>query len=223
MKKQRNGSIFISHASADNKDKKIKRLCEILEQYYPVFCSSVPKSSISIGSRLFNKINTNITNCSKFIAIITDNYLRSPYCLYEFSVARYLNKMIIPIFSGDDAELKMRSLADKDVVNLIASEDREICVDAAEKLLKSLKLPDQDKENISAILQKIALATSVKPYIGMTQDDYDKVLKYCSEVGIEKIAKGALYTNDEIKRRFATAKKIYFLSTTGAGDRKSVV
>ncbi len=222
VKKQRNSSIFISHASADNEDEKIKRLCEILEQDYPVFCSSIPKSSISIGSRLFNKINKNIANCSKFIAIITDNYLRSHYCLYEFSVARYLNKVIIPIFSGDDTELKMRSLSDKDVVNLVVSANMETCIDAAEKLLKSLKLPNRDKENIAEILRKISLATSIKPYIGMTQYDYDKVLKYCAEFGIEKIAKGALYTSDEIKRKFATSKKIYFLSTTGAGMLKSV-
>ncbi len=220
--KQRSGCIFVSHASADNKDKKIKKLCDILEQYSPVFCSSVPKSSISLGSRLFNKINKNITDCRKFIAIITDNYLRSQYCLYEYSVARYLKKTIIPIFSSEEVELKMRALADKDVVNLIANNDKEICLDAAEKLLKTLKLSNQNKENIAAFLQKLALTTSAKPYIGMTQNDYNKVLRYCDEVGIVKIGKGALRSGDEIKSKFATAKKIYFLSTTGAGLLKSV-
>lgn len=222
QKTKRCGSAFVSHSSADNKDNKIKNLCDILEQYYQVFCSSVPRTGISIGSQLFNKINKNINDCNVFIAIITDNYLRSQYCLYEFSIARYLKKTIIPIFSCAKVENKMRALADKDVVNLIVDNDKDKCLEAAEKLIKSLKLPAQHKEDFAEILQRIAFTSSTKPYIGMTQDEYNKILRYCNEVGIKKIGKGSLYTGDEIKQKFSSAKKIYFLSTTGAGLLKSV-
>ena len=76
-------SVFVSHASADNLgSKKIDVLYKILEVNYKVFCSSVPKSGISYGNRLFKTINDNIQNCDIFLAVITDNYLRSAYCLY---------------------------------------------------------------------------------------------------------------------------------------------
>lgn len=215
--------IFISHASADNKeDKKIDKLFGVLEQCYKVFCSSVPKSGISYGTKLFNAINGKIKNSNIFIAIVTDNYLRSAYCLYEFCIARYLQKRIISIFANEDVELKLNSLQNKDLVSLIANLDKSENDDTAKKIIKSLKLPEKSKDLIIEILQAIANTKCDRPYIGMSQIEYKQILEYCNKEGIDRFGKGQIFNKDLIIQKISKARKIYFLSTTGAGLFKTL-
>lgn len=216
-------NIFVSHATADNQDGKyIDKLYKTLENRYKVFCSSVPKAGISYGKKLFKTINDNIKNCNIFVAIITDNYIRSAYCLYEFCIARFLQKKIISIYANKNVESKMAPLQDKDIVSLVANCDIKVCYQDSEKLCKGLALHQEHKEQIANILLGIAKTKSLKPYFGMSQAEYQQVFSYCDNEGIERFGKGQIFDKQTINEKFATAKKIYFLSTTGAGLFKTI-
>ena len=79
-------SIFISHASNDYDATEMNdNLCELLKKKYYVECSS---QTVMQGF-LHDEINKKIARCDVFFALITENYVRSPYCLYELSVASY--------------------------------------------------------------------------------------------------------------------------------------
>ena len=216
-------AIFVSHASADNngKDTLVDNLYEILQGNYKVFCSSVPKRGIPFGKKLFQTLNNNLHNCNIFVAVITDNYIRSGYCLYEFCVARYLNKKILSIYANSDLVSKMETLQDKDIVSLIANQNTKNNGKDAEKLISTLKLPKEKLNKISAFLDNLSLAKSDKPYFGMSLDEYKRILTYCNEEGIERIFKGHTPSQEVIKH-FSNAKKIYIVSTTGAGLLKTV-
>lgn len=219
----KSNSVFVSHASADNKrSKNIDRLYKVLEMNYKVFCSSVPKSGISYGNRLFKTINDNIKNCNIFLAVITDNYLRSAYCLYEFCIARYLQKRIISIFANDAVEEKMLALQNKEVVSLVACVENESNDIDADKLVRTLSLPDRSKEELVFFLQELAMAKSEKPYIGMSKEEYKQILDYCCSEGIERFGKGAAFDKEVLAEKFSMAKRIYLLSTTGAGLLKVI-
>ena len=99
---QREKKVFISHASIDNQGTKVvERLQQILENNgHDVFCTSVPRRGIFYGKKLFKEINRNLDLSDFFVAIITDNYVRSVYCMYEMSVARYKGLTFIPIFAN---------------------------------------------------------------------------------------------------------------------------
>lgn len=216
-------SVFVSHASADNLgSKKIDVLYKILEVNYKVFCSSVPKSGISYGNRLFKTINDNIQNCDIFLAVITDNYLRSAYCLYEFCVARYLQKRIISIFANTTVEEKMLSLHNKDVVNLVACVEYDANDVHADKLIKTLSLPDKSRAELLLFLHELATAKSKKPYIGMSKEEYKQILDYCYGEGIERFGKGAAFDKEVLVEKFSMAKRVYLFSTTGAGLLKTI-
>ena len=78
--------IFISHASKDFDATGMKdNLCDSLRKKYDVVCSTEK----GMQGFLHDEINKEIARCDVFFALITENYVRSPHCLYELSVARY--------------------------------------------------------------------------------------------------------------------------------------
>ena len=97
--------IFISHASVDafeggllhNSLHKVKNalirsfatsnLDENLKEKL-IFFSSIPRNGLEAGDRIFDTITDKILNAEIFIAIISDNYLRSPYCIYELCLSK---------------------------------------------------------------------------------------------------------------------------------------
>lgn len=218
--------VFISHASVDNKGnyKVAEQLATILEaNNYEVFCSSVPKKGISFGKRLFKTINAKIDNCNFFIAIITDNYLRSTYCLYELSIARYKGLTIIPIISNGLVERKCASLLDNEIVKLVLSSEKDGNRVHVKQLLETLELGNQSEEAINNLLSKISLIGSMgKPFIGMTKDEYDCVFAYCEKEGITKLTNGYVYNPQVMRQRIKTAQNVYLVSTTGAALLKSI-
>lgn len=80
--------IFISHSS---KDKEVA-LClkDFLERMnreeISVFCSSA-SGAIKIGDDFVKAIEKELDDSDQFIALVSDNYIRSPYCMIELGYA----------------------------------------------------------------------------------------------------------------------------------------
>ena len=91
--------IFISHCSSDKElFNKYKELFDF-DKKKGFFYSSSPETGIESGNELMRTINKEVSNCDTFVALITENYVRSIYCLYELNIATYLvskKRKIIP-------------------------------------------------------------------------------------------------------------------------------
>ena len=92
--------IFISHCSSDT-----DFINEYLDIFAPskkdkVFFSSSPETGIDTGGEIVRTINKRIEECDKIVCIITENYVRSAFCIYELNIATYLankKRTIVPI------------------------------------------------------------------------------------------------------------------------------
>lgn len=83
--------IFISHCSEDGKViEKLVSIWKACGTDITLFYSSNPETGVAAGDGLLNRINGEIEQCDYFVPIITENYVRSLYCIYELSVAMYL-------------------------------------------------------------------------------------------------------------------------------------
>ena len=221
-KKQKSkGLVFISHATIDNKELKVAdQIQSIFERNgYKVFCSSVPKRGISIGKQLFKEMNKNLEGCTLFFAIITDNYVRSPYCLYELCIARYLKKKIYPVLSSTLVEARIMSLLDKDIVNLKATKEN------AMNRCDELGLDEKESyKDFAKFLEDVGnVSRSTRPYIGMLPEEYKNILYYCDKEGIKKFGQGKnAYDSDNMDERIKNAKTVYVITTTGASLFKSL-
>ena len=87
--------IFISHSS---KDKKVALLLKsFLERMnrdeISVFCSSF-LGAIKIGDDFVKAIEKELNDCDQFIALVSDNYAHSTYCMIElgFAYARLVHE-----------------------------------------------------------------------------------------------------------------------------------
>ncbi len=111
-------NYFINHSTRD-KDI-ISPLCKALEENAKeedktnIAFSSIAEKGTKGGDSLMPWINKNLEESDIFIAIITENYVRSQYCLYELNIALYLYskekiKKIIPICSNENIYLKYKT------------------------------------------------------------------------------------------------------------------
>lgn len=220
----------------------IEKLTEVLKKKYSVLCSSVPRAGIPAGELLHEQIDNGIEGCKVFLAIITDNYLRSPHCLYELCLARYLLKetketkgtkgtkgTVIPIYSNEHARENISKIANAEWRSIdlkgkpVSENDLEELMKSLEPLLNKGEQPLIEKDSLRSVLNAIAkIKVAEIPPVGMSNDEFDNLLKYCQEEGITKFKKGAVYSPDEMKKKFSQAKTVYIVSTTGAGLLKTM-
>lgn len=213
--------IFISHSTADKKVLKGKNGFEsiLINNHYDLFFSSNPKHGTNHDKSLFQQLDENIKKCQYFIAIITENYYRSYYCLYEMSIARYKNKKIIPIFSSISTKEKSHELLNHDVISIIASQSDKNNSIAAETLCYSLKIKlDSNEIHIfQNLLKRLSRPPkSQKPFIGMSKDEYLSIFGYCEKNGITKFGTGQIYEDQEIQNHIIGAKQVYIIAITGS-------
>ena len=91
--------IFISHSTED--EKLIKIFVEFLMlgmgiEQKEVFCTSYSETLLT-GENFIDAIRQGMKDCEVTFLIITDNYLKSPFCLAEMGAAWGLGKKIIPL------------------------------------------------------------------------------------------------------------------------------
>lgn len=217
--------IFISHTKADYEKTRMESLlCDILEKDYEVFCSSNPNEGIKSGKKLHQEMDRQLKECDIFMAVVTENYLRSPHCLYEMSVARFLNKEDpIIIYANNHIMKRIGNIADPEWISINLNNDEDI-IEGKQRIISSLTINNElQKENIEDFLRLVAtITTSSRTFVGMEENMYNDILDYCQKEGIIKFRNGQVYTKEEMISKFAQAKKVYIVSTTGAGLLKTI-
>lgn len=210
--------IFLSHSGSD-KDI-VTKFCELLdEKSYDFFYSSRAETGVKIDESILQTITKNINKCKKFIAIITPNFLRSSYCLYELSVAisRKLSRKDIKIIAISTQDLirgRIESLLPLDNLFLdIGDKDNR-----TNHLSQGLKFRKSKKEidNVLGELNEYCIKNSTRPLIGMTKNEYESVMKYCESKRIIALREDSI-PDTKLNEHIANAKEIIILSTTGAG------
>lgn len=101
---------FISHCS-DDLESIVKQLDILLSKHfskekYSFFCSSTSSNSLLPGTDVGEELKKKLKESKCMIAIVTDNYLRSPISLTELSVKWFSgdNSSIIPLFFSSEGE-----------------------------------------------------------------------------------------------------------------------
>lgn len=217
--------IFISHTKTDYELTQMESLlCGMLDKDYTMFCSSNPQKGIKSGKKLHEEMNRQLSECDVFMAVVTENYLRSPHCLYEMSVARFLKKQnLVIIYANDNIMKRINNIADPEWISINLNNEEAIR-EGGQRMMDSLGLAGElQQNNIINFLGLVAkITSSSRTFVGMSDDMYNNVLDYCQKEGITKFRNGQTYTKDEMISKFALAKKVYIVSTTGAGLLKTL-
>lgn len=206
--------IFISHCTADKAI--VDRLRTLLFFYGcdsdDVFCSSAAESGISGGKTLYGVLNEKLRECDLFILFGTSNYLRSVYCVYEVSVARYLGKKVLPLVYDDVAYAELVKIVGNEIVFVRMGEE-----DAHAKLRKVLSETFGAKEGEMEECLRFAScrqASEKLPFLG-SGHAYADIVEYCETFGIVRFRNSVLDARD-LKKALSSARSVKILSTTGA-------
>lgn len=220
--------IFISHCSADSAVvEKMVQVWKAASFGAELFYSSDPKTGIAAGDGVLNRINQEIQQCDVFVPVITENYVRSLYCVYELSTAMYLHttagKKVVPCCAGAgqyDALESIFSAADLLYIDAHSPQAADLFLESFPEL-KQGNVQDL-RERIQSFLQVLAASCeSQRPYIGMSQQQYSRVLGYCEQHGIDEISNVPL-PSAETKAHVKCAREVVVFSTTGAGLLKMI-
>ena len=209
-------NIFFSHSADDAP--LVVEMVEILSvESVQSFYSSAPETGVLAGEGIMARINKEITQCQLFVPIITENYVRSQYCMYELSVAAFLqaqNKLkIIPIVNNQNTYNRIGTILKQFDLLYISAEDPK----APRIFLQAFSWVNTEKiVQVATVLEKLAEQTkSKRPYIGMPREQYADILEYCETYGIRQF-KNTTLPMDMIKKKIAEAEEMIVLSTTGA-------
>ena len=207
--------IFISHCSSDKElFNKYKELFDF-DKKKGFFYSSSPETGIESGNELMRTINKEVSNCDTFVALITENYVRSIYCLYELNIATYLvskKRKIIPIVVNDSVFERVKpTLEHLNLIYLNATNKDEFIY----RFMNLFSISSSEKEMVEQFRQEFATqTTSKRNYIGMDKDFFNNVTSYCEEHHIKSLS-NSTKDNDTLIEKCRKAKEITILSTTG--------
>ena len=212
-------NIFFRHSTADAGI--AQSLVDILKRNAPAmipFYSSNPETGIAGGEGIMSRINRAITECTLFVPVITENYVRSMYCIYELSVAAFLQEQgklrIIPLASSQELYGRVSSILQQfDLLYINAQEEI-----APRIFCQTFEWVSEDQ--IPEISSAMGLLSDFdidyeKAYVGMPAQTYANILKNCDTYGIIRFTNTTL-PSQELKDRVARAKELILLSTTGA-------
>ncbi len=214
-------NLFLSHAGADGEI--IEPLCHILKKRQDnkeIVFSSLAETGTRGGDELMPWINQNLEQCEIFVAVITENYVRSLYCMYELNLAIYLYAQkrlskIIPICSSENVYRKIEKLlAPYGLIYLNASDPEK----ASDIFLYTFSLSAEEIciDRVREVMRAIASKQSNSPYIGCTAEEYGQYISYCEEQKIRKIQDQSLPI-EEVRRNLLNCNEIVIFATTGIG------
>ena len=179
-------NIFLSHAGAD-KDI-ITELCKILEKSNRkgsenIVYSSLAKTGAQGGDILMPWINKKLERCEVFLVVITENYVRSLYCMYELNLALYLYskrkiKKFIPICSNMNVYHKVENLLSSyGLVYLIASGN-----DKKKDLIIEEKAQAKDEETDVTLKENSEVQEDVSASIKDQECNCDAIDEFNKEI-----------------------------------------
>ena len=217
---------FISHCS-DDLESIVKQLDEILSNHfskekYSFFCSSTSSNPLLPGADVGMKLKKKLKESKCLVAIVTDNYLRSPISLTELSAKWFTcdNTSIIPLVYSSEGEKYFRQKFISNLVFLNAMDSSRSRINA-ELMLKCLKENGFEPIDENIFLDELTYffrncrqSTSTRPFIG-SGDVYQNINLFCAEKGIKQLTSGVI-THDVVIKQLAGKKEIFFVMTTGS-------
>ena len=215
--------IFISQCHSDKAlvQQLQSTLNEIfgLDQY--TFFNSQQGGNGTVGMELNKALKDNLDSSFAMIAVITDNYMRSAFCIAELTYFLFNEKQVLPLVFSDSAyhfyteDLKQ---AGRPCIDLRSSTDR--MAEAREfisfftKRNISFLHPDSVLDEVLSLFQSLHPVASTRPYLG-SADVYDHINRYCYEHGIRQISSDNL-DSKELTDHLKPCQEIYLLATTGS-------
>ncbi len=207
--------IFFSHCSEDKEITwQIVTLLRDTQKKVKPFFSSDPDTGVGAGENLMECINREIKQCDLFIPVVTENYLRSIYCMYELSLAVFLKLEIVPLVASRALYEKLGKIVGNNILFIDASSH-----DGARIFANRFQIAQAVPQIEKILAQLAAQVRSLRPYIGMNADEYAKILQYCDTQGVKRL-QNATMPAEEIKRKVRAAKELVLVSTTGDGVLK---
>lgn len=211
-------NIFFSHSTADAGA--VQTLVDILNSTPNAmvpFYSSNPETGIAGGEGIMSRINRAIMDCALFVPVITENYVRSLYCMYELSVAAFLQEQgklrIVPIAADAEVYSRVSSILQQfDLLYINAREDiapRVFC--QTFDWVRETHIPEI-ADALAALSHGCVLR---RPYAGMPEQTYHGILEYCETYGVRQF-KNTTLPSHLLKEKVSQAKEVILLSTTGA-------
>lgn len=197
--------IFVSHRST-NKD-----IADMLVDFFSgtgisrdaIFCSSLPGNDID--ERISGEVKEALKNSVVNIAILSQDYYESAYCLNEAGILWYEDTPVIPIAlpeidSGNmygflNSEYKLRRLdCDTDVsyiYDIVAEEVSAPHIKASTITYENNKLRERYVKYLKTreVQQKIPTASITDVISEITTDDERIVLYYILQKSVRKVAK----------------------------------
>lgn len=217
---------FISHCS-DDKEEIVAPLMKLLSAHYPndcrFFCSSVPETALRLGVGLGSGLKQELKESNCMIAIMTDNYLRSPISLVELSAMWYRSddiEQILPIvFTPLGADFLQKSFVARPIY--LDATTAELAVQNSVQLIASLEKSGFSPLNsallqteLNAFFQTLRRRPSARPYIG-SGETYENINRYCAAHGVTQIQDGPADRNT-IVQKLTGKQTLYFVMTTGS-------
>lgn len=170
-------TIFISHSS---KDRKLAEIwCEFLQigmgvPREDIFCSSLNRA-IATGEDFIRTIKEHMDGCQMVIALITEEYLSSKFCLMELGAAWMLNSNLCPLLGGnvDYSNLDNTPLKSIQMRKILSEED--ICDIYSEmsenKLISKLNIGEFHRR-LPEFMKKVRENTGEEEYIIPDKEGY---------------------------------------------------
>lgn len=217
---------FISHCS-DDLESIVKQLDILLSKHfskekYSFFCSSTSSNPLLPGTDVGDELKKKLKESKCMVAIVTDNYLRSPISLTELSAKWFSgdNSSIIPLVYSSEGENYFKQDFISNLVYLNTMDTKRSRINA-ELMLKCLKENDFIPFNESDFLDELTnffevckQNTSNRAFIGSGYI-YQNINSFCENKGIKQLSSGVI-DSKIVRKNLAKRKEIFIVMTTGS-------
>ena len=209
--------LFISHCSDDASV--ISEFRNLIESRiespqdadYKVFYSSKYEEGVGSGNDIITEINQNISDSDLVILIASPNYVKSMYCLYEMSCAKFLNKTIIPIVSNQDIYNELVKILGN-MLFIMPYKNKEWFTQLIFVIEKALEIVIK-KDNLKSNGEVKLSEQNARSYIG-AESLYKDTIEYLKKNCIIAFS-GTSMSGSKICEKLRGANTIYIYSTTG--------
>lgn len=197
MKVKENIKIFISHASVD--EPVVKDFVELLESgigIHPknIFCTSIKGQGIRPGVDFKSSIRKNLDDATTVIALISENFYNSPFCMCELGGTWIQAKDLIPILLPPLQYRDLKAVLDGiQALKIHSSEDLDELRDELAERLKIKPYPtprwndrrDRFLKNLPDKLKALPSSPTISrkkfEKVIKTLEEYKQALKECEE------------------------------------------
>lgn len=230
----RKTQVFISHSSLDAEA--VKALNALLCQAFPpecVFNSSETTQGIVAGDAIIKTLMDKLETSSLILLVAGENYLRSPYCLFEMCLAMNSafreRRKVIPVFQSEAVFRRFARIfgAAEDIVNVNCEK-----TDAVARMIGVLKdvvgprglgLPGRATRLARRFVNAFRTTSPAhRAFVGMDEADYAARFRFMEENDIESVTFENAFSREKVAELTESASELWVVATTGAVLVKSL-